>query len=232
MTTLPSPALPTELPPFGGLSSPRGHLPLTAMDVRAEIVGLLATTTVRQTFANTLDEHLEATYIFPLPDRAGVTSLVAVLGGRQVVGVLKEREAARDEYDAAIAEGRRAALVEEDRPGRLHHQGRQPRAGRDAEVELVLTGPLPYDDGEATFRFPLVVAPRYVPGQPRRPPRPTNWPARSPPPPSPTACSAGSLPSWPSTRPTPRARPRPAPSCSRSSSRAAGWRRRSPGMSG
>ena len=29
-----------------------------------------------------------------------------------------------------------------------------------------LTGPLPWEDGAATFRFPLVVAPRYVPGVP------------------------------------------------------------------
>jgi len=31
---------------------------------------------------------------------------------------------------------------------------------------LSLTGPLPYSDGEETFRFPLVVAPRYIPGTP------------------------------------------------------------------
>jgi Ca-activated chloride channel family protein len=29
-----------------------------------------------------------------------------------------------------------------------------------------MTGPLPWDKGEATFRFPLVVAPRYIPGSP------------------------------------------------------------------
>jgi Ca-activated chloride channel family protein len=31
-------------------------------------------------------------------------------------------------------------------------------------VRLSLVGPLPVDDGEVTFRFPLVVAPRYMPG--------------------------------------------------------------------
>ena len=158
--------LPTELPPFGGLRSPQGHLPLVAMDVRADIAGLLATTTVRQTFRNVLDEHIEATYVFPLPDRAGVTAFVATLGGRRVEGVLKERQAARDDYDAAIAEGKRAALLEEDRPGVFTATVGNIAPGEEAEVELVLTGPLPYDSGEAAFRFPLVVAPRYVPGQP------------------------------------------------------------------
>src|SRR5262249_23274525 len=36
--------------------------------------------------------------------------------------------------------------------------------GEAATVRLTLAGPLPYSDGEATFRFPLVVAPRYIPG--------------------------------------------------------------------
>ena len=31
-------------------------------------------------------------------------------------------------------------------------------------MRLSLVGPLPVDDGEVTFRFPLVVAPRYMPG--------------------------------------------------------------------
>ena len=38
--------------------------------------------------------------------------------------------------------------------------------GERVVVELRLVGPLPYEDGAATFRFPLVVAPRYVPGAP------------------------------------------------------------------
>ena len=35
-----------------------------------------------------------------------------------------------------------------------------------ATVELTMAGVLPYVDGEVTFRFPLVVAPRYIPGTP------------------------------------------------------------------
>src|SRR5947209_9601959 len=158
--------LPTELPPFGGLRSPRGHLPLVAMDVRADITGLLVTTRVRQAFENVLDEPIEATYVFPLPDRAGVSAFTATLGGRVIEGLLKERQAARDEYDAAVAAGQRAAILEEDRPGVFSVRVGNLLAGETAEIELVLTGPVPYDDGRAEYRFPLVVAPRYVPGTP------------------------------------------------------------------
>lgn len=158
--------LPTALPPWGGLRTARGHLPLVAMDVRAEVAGLFAATRVRQSFANPFDDAIEAAYIFPLPDRAGVTRFVATLGGRRVEGVLKERQAARDDYDEAIAAGRRAAILEEERPGVFTARVGNLLPGEGAEVELELTGPLAYDGGEATYRFPLVVAPRYAPGTP------------------------------------------------------------------
>ncbi len=149
---------------YGGLRSERGHLPLVAMAVTCDITGLFATTKVRQTFVNVLDEPIEATYVFPLPDRAAVSAFSAVLGDRRIVGLLNERQAARDDYDAAIAAGQRAAIVEEDRPGVFSARVGNLRPGERGEVELTLVGPLPYDDGVATLRFPLVVAPRYIPG--------------------------------------------------------------------
>ena len=55
---------------FGCLVTTRGALPLEAMDVTARVVGLVSHTELRQTFVNTHGEPIEATYIFPLPDRA------------------------------------------------------------------------------------------------------------------------------------------------------------------
>src|SRR5215831_13231902 len=151
---------------FGSLATEKGHLPLKAMDVHGHIDGLLAEVTVSQTFANTHAEPLEATYIFPLPDRAAVTRFHMEVAGRVVEGVLKERGAARREYDQAIASGQRAAITVEDRPGVFTLSVGNLMPGESAAVRLTLAGPLPYSDGEATFRFPLVVAPRYIPGKP------------------------------------------------------------------
>ena len=61
--------------------------------------------TVRQTFVNATDEPLEATYIFPLPDRAAVTEFRMEVAGRVVEGVLKERGQARREYGQAMRRG-------------------------------------------------------------------------------------------------------------------------------
>jgi Ca-activated chloride channel homolog len=151
---------------FGCLETGRGRLPLKALDVNARIDGLLAEVDVRQTFVNALEEPLEATYIFPLPDRAAVTRFRMEVGGRVIEGVLRERAAARRDYDEAIKTGHRAAITEEERPGVFTLRVGNIMPGEEATVRLTLAGPLPYSDGEVTFRFPLVVAPRYIPGMP------------------------------------------------------------------
>src|SRR5207302_2968868 len=108
----------------------------------------------------------EAAYIFPLPDRSAVTQFHMEVSGRVIEGILEERGQAREHYDRAIEEGRRAAIAEEDRPGVFNLRVGNLMPGERATVELTLCGVLPYADGEATFRFPLVVAPRYIPGIP------------------------------------------------------------------
>jgi Ca-activated chloride channel family protein len=151
---------------FGALESARGPLPLRAMQVRARIVGLTSHLTLRQTFANPHDVPIEATYVFPLPDRAAATRFRMEVQGRVVIGRLEERAQARATYDAALAAGQRAAITEEERAGVFTVRVGNLMPGEDATVELSLVGPLRWVDGEATFRFPLVVAPRYVPGAP------------------------------------------------------------------
>jgi Ca-activated chloride channel family protein len=151
---------------FGALQTERGALPLAALDVRARIDGLLARTELTQTFVNVTDVPLEATYIFPMPDRAAVTGFRMEVAGRSIEARLEERGKARASYDKAIASGQRAAIAEEERPEVFTLRVGNLMPGESAVVRFSLAGVLPYADGEATYRFPLVVAPRYIPGVP------------------------------------------------------------------
>ncbi len=151
---------------LGALSTSRGNLPLDAVDVRAAIADTSASVELTQGFRNPFDVPLEATYIFPLPDRAAVTAMRMECAGHVVAGRLKERSRAREEYDQAIAGGRRAAIAEEDRPDVFTMRVGNIAPGERVTVRLTLAQPLPCQDGEVTFRFPLVVAPRYIPGHP------------------------------------------------------------------
>jgi Ca-activated chloride channel family protein len=164
-------SLPGEAPPrpdagLGTLATASGNLPLDAVDVHAAITGLMARVVVTQEYRNPFGVPLEATYIFPLPDRAAVTGMRMEAADRVIEGLLEERGQARRDYDAAIAAGRRAAIAEEDRPDVFTMRVGNILPGERVTVRLTLDQPLPFEDQAATFRFPLVVAPRYIPGTP------------------------------------------------------------------
>ncbi|MGI5237519.1 VIT domain-containing protein [Dactylosporangium sp. CA-139066] len=149
---------------LGALRTERGNLPLDRLEVRASITGLVARTDLTQEFVNVHREPLEATYIFPLPDRAAVVRMAMTADGRVVEAELQERGAAREAYDTAIAAGQRASIAEEERPDVFTMRVGNILPGERVSVRLSLVGPLAFEDGEATYRFPLVVAPRYIPG--------------------------------------------------------------------
>src|SRR5690606_3650424 len=151
---------------LGALRTERGNLPLESIDVQARITGLVSRIELTQGFHNPHDQPLEATYIFPLPDRAAVTAMRLTAADRTVTAQLKERAEARAEYEQAIAAGQRAAIAEEERPDVFTMRVGNILPGERVTVALTLVGPLSYEDGEATFRLPLVVAPRYIPGTP------------------------------------------------------------------
>ena len=149
---------------LGTLRTERGNLPLERIDAHATITGLVARTVLTEDFRNPYDVALEATYVFPLPDRAAVTGLTMEADGRTIEADLRERADARATYDAAVAVGQRASIAEEERPDVFTLRVGNIMPGERVTIRLTMVGPLPYEDGEATYRLPLVVAPRYIPG--------------------------------------------------------------------
>ena len=149
---------------FGCLRGPQGALPLIACSADLAVVGPVWRWSMRQTFRNSARDAIEAVYIFPLPPRGAVSAFRLRVAGRLVEGDLQERGAARATYQQAISRGQRAALLEEDRPNVFTIQVGNLQSGEQAEVELELSGPVAVEDGFASVRLPLVVAPRYIPG--------------------------------------------------------------------
>ena len=138
--------------------------PLKHTDVQAEVAGFLARVKVTQTFVNSAPDKIEAVYVFPLPHKAAVDSMTMKVGDRTVVGVIKRREAAREIYEQAVAQGYTAALLEQERPNIFTQSVGNIEPGGTVRIEITYVDVLEYDMGVYTFHFPMVVGHRYIPG--------------------------------------------------------------------
>ena len=140
--------------------------PLRHTDVRASVSGGTASVTVEQTFQNPYDRGIEAVYVFPLPHASAVDDLEIRIGERIVRGDIHTRQAARDIYETARAQGRVAALLDQERPNIFTQQVANIQPGHEISVRIHYIESLKYADGAYEMVFPTVVGPRYIPGQP------------------------------------------------------------------
>ncbi|HEV8254089.1 MAG TPA: VIT domain-containing protein [Vicinamibacteria bacterium] len=143
--------------------------PLRHTDVDARVSGFIARVRVRQTFENPYDEPIEAVYVFPLPHTAAVDDMTMVIGERRVVGAIRRRAEARLAYEAALARGQTAGLLEQERPNTFTQSVANIPPRQQVTIEISYVDVLPYDRGAYAFHFPMVVGPRYIPGAPRVP---------------------------------------------------------------
>lgn len=140
-------------------------LPLVGVDISAKVADRVASVTVKQTFRNQFNEHLEAVYIFPLSGGCVVNDFEMRVGTRVVKGVVQERAKARMEYQQALQQGKRAALLEQERDDVFTMQVGNIPPNEEITVTLIYSERLPFfESGKTELRLPLVVAPRYIPG--------------------------------------------------------------------
>jgi Ca-activated chloride channel homolog len=143
----------------------QGACPLKHTDVRAGISGFLARVTVTQIFTNTATQNIEAVYAFPLPQDAAVEDMTIQVGDRTVRGLIKRREDARTIYENAKRTGHVAALLDQERPNIFTQSVANILPGEQVTVTISYVETLRYEAGSYEFVFPMVVGPRYIPGQ-------------------------------------------------------------------
>ena len=147
-----------------GEGAPLFDAPLVGTQVEITVSGLVARAHVVQTFLNPGDGWVEGVYVFPLPETAAVDHLTVRIGERIIEGRIKEREEARRIYEAAKQEGRKAGLLESERPNIFTTSIANIGPGEEIAVEIEYQQVLSYDRGRFSLRFPMVVGPRYIPG--------------------------------------------------------------------
>ena len=151
-------------------------VPLVHTDVTLDVRGLAAAATVTQQYVNSSTEPIEAVYVFPLPHDSAVYDMEIRIGNRLIRSVIREREEAKRVYESAKSEGKRAALVEEERPNIFTASLANLMPGDHIEVRLRYVEPLRWEDGRIRLVFPMVVGPRYIPGTQAVGHTGTGWP--------------------------------------------------------
>ena len=144
----------------------RRVFPLEKTAVKADIAGDFVSTEVTQRFTNPYADRIEAVYVFPLPEHAAVDAMEMHVGKRVVRADVRKRVEAQAAYDAAAREGRRAALLEQERANVFTFSVANIDPHATIEVRLHYFELAKYDHGTYEMAFPMVVGPRYVPGAP------------------------------------------------------------------
>jgi len=140
-------------------------IPLVHTDVALDVRGLVESATVTQQYVNSSSEPIEAVYVFPLPHDAAVYDMEIRIRNRLIHSIVREREEAKKIYQAAKSEGKRAALVEEERPNIFTASVANILPGDHIDVRLRYVEPLHWEDSRMRLDFPMVVGPRYIPGR-------------------------------------------------------------------
>lgn len=160
-------AEPVDMPRSGALVVKDGEkvlpFPLKHTDVRARIDGYIATVEVRQQYVNPFDTKIEAVYVFPLPENAAVNEFVMTVGDRVIRGIIREREEAKQIYEAAKHQGYVASLLEQERPNVFTQKVANIEPGKQVDIGIKYFHTLAYTDGWYEFVFPMVVGPRFNP---------------------------------------------------------------------
>ncbi len=137
-------------------------LPLKSTSAEVSISGSVADVEIAQVYENTGTFPIEAVYVFPTSSRAAIYDMEMRLDGRVIEAVMKRKGEAKATYTAAKQDGKRASLLEQDRPNVFTMSVANIIPGDQIEVVLKYTENIIPEEGVYEFVYPTVVGPRYT----------------------------------------------------------------------
>jgi Ca-activated chloride channel family protein len=155
---------PAPLSPYffvAGADAGVDRLPLKETRADVRLNGFLASVQLSQVYRNEGTRPLNASYIFPGSTRAAVNGMTMHIGERRIVARIKEKQAAKQTFDAAKQAGKSASLLSQKRPNVFSMEVANIMPGDEVTVVLTYTEILSAEDGVYEFVFPGVVGPRY-----------------------------------------------------------------------
>jgi Ca-activated chloride channel family protein len=137
------------------------RLPLEETKADVQVAGVIARVRVTQTFRNDGKKPIEATYVFPASTRAAVHGMRVRIGERTIEARIERKAVARAQYEQAKQEGKRAALLEQERPNVFTMSVANVMPGDRLVAELEYSELIVPEEGTYELVYPTVVGPRY-----------------------------------------------------------------------
>ena len=134
---------------------------LLSTDIKIAVAGSSSRTIVSQRFINTSETWAEGVYVFPIGENAAVDTLKLRIGEKFIEGIIKEKFEAKVIYEEAKAEGKKASLIEQQKPNLFTNNIANIGPGEVVVVQIEFQSKLISKDGTWELRVPLVSAPRY-----------------------------------------------------------------------
>ena len=134
-------------------------------EITGNVNGLIASINVKQTFKNNIDGWVNGRYVFPLPEGAAVDSFKMRIGERVINGLIKEKEQAKKEFEAAKRSGKKAGLLKQHRPNMFSISVANIGPNEQVETELTFVETVQYEGDTFSLRLPTTITPRYISGK-------------------------------------------------------------------
>jgi len=125
------------------------------------VQGLLAEVSLKQTFQNSTNQWLEASYLFPLPEKSAIRGLTLQIGDRTIRGTVQTRSTAKQTYTDARDAGHVAGLIEQHRPNLFKMKVASIAPGDLIEVQLDVMFPIQQHNNVFAVTLPTTLTPRY-----------------------------------------------------------------------
>ena len=125
---------------------------LLSTDIKVSVAGSSSRTIISQRFINTGETWAEGVYVFPIGQNAAVDTLKLRIGDRFIEGQIKEKQQAKVIYKEAKAEGKKTALIEQQKPNLFTNKIANIGPGEIVVVQIEFQSKLLPKDGSWELR--------------------------------------------------------------------------------
>lgn len=136
-------------------------IPLESISIQANIYGLLAHFEAAFTYVNSTKDPIEVEFKHPLHSDSVLVGIEAVIDGKVIKGIVKEKEEAKAVYEDVISSGGTALLVKEETQDIIGIALGNLAPGKMAEVKLQLLQQMEVEEQGIHLLLPTTLKPRY-----------------------------------------------------------------------